>query len=361
MEKIFENDLSLKEWTGGFRDEKLNQILSEEYGFRNKDADKANLSYKVIHKEKINGLAISEIAMTYLSLKMRFYIYRKDDNKIHPGFLFMLHEYAEDHAGPDLIKDYPCFSICPIDEIIRRGYFVAVMPTREIAQDKFTIHNDSYKGIFETINKVKKPEDWGTLQAWSWGLSKVMDYLEKQDFVDSNNVAIIGHSRGGKTALITGAQDERFKLVISSCSGQSGAALSRNRKQGGETIKLINQNFGYWFNENFKKYNDCPENLPFDQHHLLAMIAPRYLYVFSAQDDLNADPESELLCCKFASSYFELYNVKGLIIPDKIRINRSYNDGHIAYHLKNGGHCLEPRDWLMIMDYFDKILYNKIK
>lgn len=360
MDKLFENNLTLEQWTRSSRSSFLNLLLSEEYGFRDEDADKAKLSYKIIQEERLNNIAISKVIMTYLDLDMSFYIYRKDDNKPHPGFLLMLHEYAENNSGPDLVKNYQTFPTCPIDEILRRGYFVAVMPTREIAQDKFASPNDTYKGIFETINKVKKPDDWGTLQAWSWGLSKVMDYLEKQPYVDKNNVAVIGHSRGGKTALITGAQDERFKLVISSCSGQSGAALSRNRKPGGETIRMINERFGYWFNENFIKYNDFAEILPFDQHHLLAMIAPRYLYVFSAKDDLHADPESELLACKYASSYFELYKVKGIEIPEQIEVNKSYNNGHIAYHIKDGGHSLESRDWFMVMDYFDKILINKI-
>lgn len=360
MDKIFENDFTLEEWETSKRKEFLDLMLHEEYGFRNKEADKAKLKYRIVEEETLNGLLIQKVIMTYMDLDMRFYLYRKNDGKRHPGFVFLLHEYAEEHAGPDLIKDYQNFPTCPVDDICNRGYFVAVMPTREIAQDGYDFKIRRKRGIFETINVVRDMHDWGTLAAWSWGLSKVMDYLEKQDYVDKDNVAVIGHSRGGKTALITGAQDTRFKLTVSSCSGQSGAAISRNRCDEGETIRKITTAMSIWFASNYFKYADHPELVPFDQHHLLAMMAPRYLYVFSAKEDINADPASELLSCRYASSYFNLYGVKGLIAPESVEINKSYNEGHIAYHIKDGGHCLQYRDWTMVMDYFDKIVHKEI-
>jgi hypothetical protein len=193
----------------------------------------------------------------------------------------------------------------------------------------------------------------GLLSLWSWGTRRVLDYLGICDYIDSKKVAVIGHSRGGKTALLTGALDERVFLTISNNSGNSGAALSRNNK--GERIENIMNVFPYWFSSKYKKYVNNENELPFDQHMLLGLIAPRYLYVASALKDDWADPEGELLSSKLASKFYEMYNVKGLIVPNKIEINKSYNDGHIAYHIREGEHGLTNFDWKFYMKYFNKI------
>ena len=117
----------------------------------------------------------------------------------------------------------------------------------------------------------------------------------------------------------------------------------------------ITSRFPYWFCKNYRKYANKEDKLPFDQHQLVALIAPRYVYVFSASEDSWACPKNELLSCKYASKYFELYGLKGLVVPKEIKLDHSYNEGHIAYHYKTGTHSLEKRDWNMVMDYFDKI------
>ncbi|MCQ3035883.1 MAG: hypothetical protein MJ248_06715 [Bacilli bacterium] len=355
MDSIFINKYSKEEWIFGKKKETLNLILDQEYGFRNKAADEAKLEYQVVEDKVVDDIHIKACTMKYMDLTMRFYLYMPNDNKVHKTFLLLLHEYAEDKSGNDLVNGYKNIYLCPIKEAVDRGYIIAMMPTREIAPDGMDFRIRRKRDIFTTINEVRYENDWGTLQAWSWGLSKVMDYLETLPNVDKDNVAVIGHSRGGKTALLTGAQDERFKLVVSSCSGQSGAAISRNRIEGGETLRIITTMASYWFAPYYFDYADHPELLPFDQHQLLGLIAPRYLYVFSASEDLNADPASELLSCRYASQYFELFGEKGLIAPENVELDKSYNEGHIAYHIKTGKHSLETRDWRMVMDYFDKI------
>lgn len=181
----------------------------------------------------------------------------------------------------------------------------------------------------------------------------MLDYFYfLDDEIDVSKVAIIGHSRGGKVALLTASQDERFILAVSSCSGNSGAALARNNT--GETVANITKTFPYWFCKNYRKYGINVEKMPFDQHQLIGLIAPRYVYIFSASNDSWACPKNEFLSCVYASQYFNLYKKNGLIAPQEIKRDISYNLGHIAYHIKTGEHCIETRDWDMVMDYLIK-------
>lgn len=183
----------------------------------------------------------------------------------------------------------------------------------------------------------------------------VMDYVQTLDEIDKENVAIVGHSRLGKTALLTGAFDERFKLTISNNSGQSGAAISR--KKGGEKIKNICERFSYWFCSNYKKYSDNEEMLPFDQHYLLSLIAPRNLYVASSSQDTWADPKSEFLACVATNPVYELYNKNGLVYDDKYPTSDTQLwNGSIGYHMREGAHYLSRHDWNRFIEYINKKL-----
>jgi hypothetical protein len=153
--------------------------------------------------------------------------------------------------------------------------------------------------------------------------------------------------------LLAGALDERFYLVISNNSGNSGAALSRGNT--GETINDITKLFPYWFCKNYISYANNENMLPFDQHILIGLQAPRHCYIASASEDLWADPDGELLSAKFASQYYELYNLKGLIVPNHIELDTIYDEGYIAYHRRNGKHKLTLFDWEQYMNYFEKI------
>ena len=243
-------------------------------------------------------------------------------------------------------------SVVPVEEITARGYAVVIYRVTDIAPDSY---DGFHSGVFAQLDGARRADSWGTIAAWAWAGSRVMDYIcSDTACFDSARACIVGHSRGGKTALWCGACDTRFQLVISNNSGCTGAAISRGKQ--GEDIAAINRQFPHWFCENYKKYNGHEELLPVDQHMLLALIAPRLLYVTSASEDLWADPEKELESCRLASAVYRLFGETGLKAPEQIVLDRQYGEGKIAYHRRTGEHKLTEFDWKLFMDYADRKL-----
>ncbi len=248
----------------------------------------------------------------------------------------------------------------PVETILARGYGLVTVYAGDIDPDYYdrTFAKNNVQKLFLKPGQTHPDStEWGTVAAWAWGLSRAMDYLETDMDVNAKQVALFGHSRMGKAALWAGAQDTRFALVISNESGEGGAALARRRI--GERIVHLNSRFPHWFNGKFKTYDEREDALPVDAHELLALIAPRPLYVASASGDAWSDPKGEFLSAKAASAVYALYGLKGLADRDFPAENQALADGAVAYHIRSGKHDVTAYDWAQYLDFADKWLKKK--
>ncbi len=237
-----------------------------------------------------------------------------------------------------------------IKEIIAHGYGVVTAYYGDLEPD----NKEGWKtGIRTTMKDILKiqPEEWGAIGAWAWGVSRIMDYLQQDKSIDGKKVALMGHSRLGKSALWAGASDPRFSIVISNESGEGGAALSR--RIFGETIKNLNDQFPHWFVPGYKKFNNKADSLPVDQHMLLALIAPRPLYVASAEEDQWSDPKGEFLGAVNAGPVYALFGKKGIETNEMPAIHQPVGNT-IMYHIRAGKHAITLYDWQQYMQFADK-------
>ncbi|MDD4774056.1 MAG: alpha/beta hydrolase [Eubacteriales bacterium] len=319
------------------RSELIEILAREEYGYM---PPPAPVTYEIIshNKNEYGG-------------KVQYYAVRLTIATPDSEFSFMLNVFLpkSDKKRPLLLhiafrRDLPD-KYMPVEEITDRGFALASFCYTDVASDS----NDGFAGGIAGLYDRRK-YNWGKISMWAWAASRALDYLLTLPEIDTEYVAVIGHSRLGKTALWCGANDTRVKFVISNNSGCSGSAVTRDKT--GERVKEITKNFPYWFCSNYKTYIDNEHEMPFDQHFLIAACAPRRVLIGCAKEDSWADPFSEYLAAHAASDAYTLLNMNGLTGEDREpAAGDTFHEGNIGYHLRSGGHFLSRYDWNKYMDF----------
>ena len=247
-----------------------------------------------------------------------------------------------------------------IEKILERGYALITVYYEEIDPDYDDQRQNGVHPLFhawEDKHNIPKQSRGATITAWAWGLSRALDYLQTLPEIDPAKVAVMGHSRLGKTALWAAACDERFAASISNDSGCGGAALTR--RNFGETIASMHDMIPWWFCPKYATFVADPNLLPFDQHELIALIAPRPVYIASASEDLWADPKGEFLSALGADPVYRLLGTDGLAgVTEQPPVNTPVG-GTIHYHVRSGDHDVTDYDWEQYLNFLDKYVRGK--
>ncbi|MBN2013495.1 acetylxylan esterase [candidate division KSB1 bacterium] len=276
-----------------------------------------------------------------------------DDPGIKPGFIWN-REHKKVPAG-----EGRRFERLDVPAVLARGFGVATVYYGDIEPDFQEGAQYGVRSLFSKNNNLPPEDDaWGAIAAWSWGLSRVLDYFEKDKTVDANRVAIMGISRLGKTVLWAGATDPRFALIIAVCSGESGAALSR--RNYGENVAHIASpaRYHYWFAPRYQQYANNVNALPVDSHELLALLAPRPVLLITGNTDKWSDPYGEFLAAVAAEPVYRQLGKEGLNTEKMPPADKPILKD-IGFYMHDGGHGMVPDDWNVILDFLQKHLQIK--
>ena len=327
------------------RAELIDVLRREEYGYAPPALDGVRGEVMAVDRKCACGKgAIEDITLRFDTPKGEYafpfqYAY-PTDGKAHPTFLFI-------NFRKGVYDKY-----VDVDSLIEQGFAVADVCYKDVSSDDGDLTN----GICGMFDRPDDGTGYGKITMWAYAMSRILDYLAQRPQTDMRYIASVGHSRLGKTSLWCAAQDERIGLAVSNDSGCAGAAYERIKRPEGETVKAITKNFPYWFCENYKKYVDRAEDMPFDQHFLLAAIALRRVAVGSASEDLWADPYGEQLSCIGASAAWHLLGKKGFVGRSEPMTVGEQSLGDISYQLRDGIHYLGRPDWRFYCECFRKFI-----
>lgn len=356
-----------EEWRNVRRPEILGLFSNLIYGRIPEPAIPVEQKYEVVAEdpEFMDGKATRKDVKIHLSnaigeVSMHFLVF-VPNNIEGPAPAFFKHSFNNTRGRDfDASEDRPGFlrNGWPLGQMFDRGYgFCAVYQQDLLRHNEVEFLRGIHKLFYPEGQSFPKASEWGVLSACAWGAMRGMDYLETDDDIDHTRIAIMGHSKMGKATLWTAAQDERFALAISAQSGCAGAALWR--RKSGETLKKMVTRFPYWLCRNAWKFVEQEDDLPVDQHMLLACIAPRPVYVHSGVDDTWADGRGEYLSAWYASEVYRLLGGTGLENEESPEVGKAIIKSDVGYHIREGGHSIEPWDWDRFLDFADYHLQAK--
>lgn len=345
---------TVSDWEKIRRPEIFNLFEREVYGNLPKDFDA--ISYALVTEKENPYPELADLEQVNITVSrngkshtMRINLFLPKNQK-GPFPIILLINYKPAYSDGSLVES----AFWPVEELIKRGFATASFHAETVAPDL----NESYqKGIINTLypEQIGKANGMKAYGAWGWGAMRAMDYFSQHPQLDTKKSILVGHSRTGKAALWTSANDTRWAITYANESGCGGAAISRRKY--GETVEAINTRFPYWFADNFRKYNGNEEALPIDQHMLPGLIAPRAIYYSSAKGDQWADPKGEYLGIKLGSRiYSEIYD-KQIAFPEEFeKITTPIHQEAVGYHIREGKHDLTWEDWSHFLNFVGKNL-----
>jgi hypothetical protein len=360
-----------KTWFKQRRPELLKLYETQIYGRVPKRAPRTTFKVVETDPKAMDGLAVRKLVLIHFgdipdapTVHLQIYLPAKATKPV-PLLLHIVFfgnppvtSTASNAVSPSPVRR-PAFSETgPITNILARGYGYATFRYTEVQPDNSNTFHSGVIGLTLAPGQAKPgPDEWGTISAWAWGASRVLDYLETDPAVDAKRVALIGHSRLGKTVLWAGAQDPRFALIFSSCAGEMGSALAR--RDYGETIDDMAANFPWQFAGNFQKYSGHWNDMPVDAHMLIALNAPHPVFITGGTQDQWSDPRGEFLAEVAAGPVYRLVGKKDLGTNDGPPLDTPLITGDLGFHYHTGGHTITASDWNAFLDFADKYLKPK--
>lgn len=350
-----------EDWFRIRRPEILGLFSSLIYGRIPEPAEPIEVTYEVsaLDPDFMNGAATRKEIRIRLSNsrgeeEIYFLLFVPNDGE-GPSPVFLMHSFDDtrgDRFSLSSENNGRLRNGIPLADLVSRGYgFCAVYHEDLVRHNEVSFLGSIHRLFYPEGQSFPKAYEWGVIAACSWSASVAMDYLETEKSVDAGRVAVMGHSKMGKTALWTAARDDRFAMAVSAQSGCAGAALWR--RKSGETLKKMVTRFPYWLCRNALKFVEQEDDLPVDQHLLLACIAPRPVYVHSAEGDTWADPRGEYLSAFHASEVYRFLGKTGLRNHEQPEAREPVIDSFVGYHTREGGHSIEPYDWNQFLNFAD--------